>query len=88
MKYEVDGCIVAQGSEKAATPHYHFEKVALKRCQGLYNVVGAMSPQNPTVGLLSGVHRFYLFGTSLLSFNFEGGNGIGFFAPQGMLVNS
>jgi len=30
----------------------------------------------------------YLFGTSLLSFNVEGGNGIGFFAPQGMLVKS
>jgi len=25
---ELGGCIVAQGSEKAATPHYHFYKAA------------------------------------------------------------
>ena len=47
-----------------------------------------MSPQNPTVGLLFRSSQIYLFGTSLLPFNFEGGKGIGFFEPQGMLVNS
>jgi hypothetical protein len=49
-----------------------------------------MSPQNPAVGLLLGVHRVYLFGTSLLSVSVkdEGGKGIGFFEPQEMLVNA
>jgi hypothetical protein len=34
------------------------------------------------VGLLN---RSYLFGTALSFFNFEGGNGIGFFDPQGIM---
>jgi hypothetical protein len=45
----------------------------------------SVEPVKPRVGLLN---RSYLFGTALSFFNFEGGNGIGFFEPQGMLVNS
>jgi hypothetical protein len=49
-----------------------------------------MSPQNPFAGLLFGVHGAKApFGTSLLLvFRDEGGKGIGFFKPHGILVSS
>lgn len=57
-----------------------------KALRELYNEGGAMSPQNgakaPSPIWSS---HYFVFGTSLLSVcRDEGGNGIGFFEPQGM----
>jgi hypothetical protein len=76
--------LLRKGAKKQQHPNTTFKKLLKSVDKGCI-ILLSVEPAKPRVGLLN---RSYLFGTALSFFNFEGGNGIGFFEPQAMPLNS
>jgi hypothetical protein len=79
MMWEVKGAKeIADRCECEETKRQYvtsISRIVQKRCQELYNEIGAMSPQNPFAGLLFGVHTILCLGHRSFCFQRRGAKG-------------